>query len=244
MKKEIEGKKTNTAQGKEEEPRNTIERLQHFIYEYRNIISYVSIAVIILVLVGFWLKGYLAEKNQEDSEKAMVALTRIYPYYDAPDYRKALFGDSSRTIRGERVIGLLEILDKYSGTDQAYVAAFYAGNSYLALDQADNAIEYFEISLNSPSKTVIEGSYAGLGACYELKGNYEEAADYYEKAASLSIDETTKARYSYYAAVCFEKNNNKEKAINIYKDIMFKNRYNEFGNLAKGRLARLGTIIE
>jgi len=244
MKKEIEGKKVSAARISDEEPKNKIERLQKFVYENRNLISYISIGVIVLVVIGFWLRGYLSEKSQEDANKAMVALTRIYPYYDAPDYRKALFGDSSVTIRGERLIGLLEIIDEYSGTDQAYIAAFYAGNSYLALNKADEAIEYFEMSLNSPSKTVIEGSYAGLGACFELKKDYNEAANYYEKAANLSIDEKTKARYNYYAGLCYEKIGEVEKAVQIFKDIMFKNRYNEFGNLAKGGLARLGTVIE
>ena len=228
----------------EVETDNKIVKAQHFIYNNRNLISYVAIAIIAAVVGLYWLTNYMTQESKISSEKAMVALDRIYKYYDAPDYKKALFGDSSATVRGERVIGLLEIIDEYGGTDQAYVASFYAGNSYLALSKADEAMGYFEKASGSSSKLILQGAYSGMGACYELKNDLEQAASYYSKASDLAVDDLAKARLSYYAALCYEKSGDKEKAIELYTHISNKNRYNEFGNFSKAGLSRLGMKID
>ncbi|MFH1051315.1 MAG: tetratricopeptide repeat protein [bacterium] len=223
---------------------NTIERVQQFIYENSKAISYGLIGLIVIVALAFFLSSYLEKSSAEDKEKAMVALTRIMPLYDAPDYKKALFGDSSATVRGERVIGLLEIVDKYESTDQGKLAALYAGTSYLALNKAQEAVEFFEIATDSQSKVVLTGAYAGLGACYELLNDNDKAAEYYVKSAEIAIAESTKARYNYYAAKIYEKSGDKESAAKIYREIIAKDKFSEFSNYSRSGLVRLGMKID
>ncbi len=223
---------------------NTIERVQRFIFENSKAVSYGLIGLIVIVALVFFLSNYLEKSSAEDKEKAMVALTRIMPYYDAPDYKKALFGDSSTVIRGEQVIGLLEIVDKYESTDQGKLAALYAGTSYLALNKAQEAVEFFEIATDSPSKVVLTGAYAGLGASYELLKDNSKAAEYYIKSAELAISEPTKARYSYYAAKVYERSGDKESAAKIYKEIIAKDKFSEFSNYSRAGLVRLGMKID
>jgi tetratricopeptide (TPR) repeat protein len=228
----------------EPETDNTIIKMQHYIYKNSKMISIISIAVILLVAGIFIGKNIWDKTSDENAQKASVALDRIIPYYDAPDYKKALFGDSARTVRGEKIIGLLDIVDQFEGTKQGKIAALYAGNSYLALNKADEAIEFFEIATKSASKVVLAGAYAGLGASYELLGNYEDAVSNFVMASEYSLTDITIARYNYYAGLNYEKLGKKENAINLYNEIIAKNKFNEFGNLAKAGLVRLGMKID
>jgi tetratricopeptide (TPR) repeat protein len=226
------------------ETNNKILKIQQFIYNNSKMISYVSVAVIVIVALIFIVKNTMQKNTEEGTQKVMVALNRILPYYESQDYTKALFGDSSRVIRSEQVIGLVDIVDEYENYKQGMLAALYAGNAYLALNKHEDAAEYFEIASDSPSKIVIEGAYAGLAACMELQGDNRKAADYYLKASELAITETTKARYSYFAALNLEKSNKKNEAENIYREIINKNKYSEFANYSKSGLVRLGMEID
>lgn len=228
----------------EPETDNKILKAQHFIYKNNKMISIVSIVAIVIVVALFFGKSWLDKTSEEKAQKAAAALDRIMPYYDAPDYKKALFGDSARTVRGEKIIGLLDIIEEYDGTKQAEIAALYAGNSYLALSKADEAIEFFEIATDSPSKVVLSGAYAGLGSCYEILNNFEEAIINFDNASKYAVTDITIARYNYYSALNYEKLGKKTDAINKYQEIIGKNKFNEFGNLAKAGLVRLGMKID
>lgn len=226
------------------ETNNKVLKIQKYIYDNSRKISYIAIAVIVAVVLIFVINGTLTKNKSKKTQKAMVALSRIVPYYEAPDFKKALFGDSTKTIRGERVIGLLEIIDEYSGTDEAILAALYAGNSYLTLNKANEAIEYLEEALESKSNEVVQAAYAGLGACYEINGDLEEAANNYQKASDLAITDNAIGRYSYYTARVYEKLKKKEKAEKIYKKIINKSKFSEFANYSKAGLVRLGIKID
>ncbi|MFC2131143.1 tol-pal system YbgF family protein [Bacteroidota bacterium] len=223
---------------------NKVLKVQQFIFNNSKAISYSFLGIIVIVALIFVVKNTVQKNTDEGMQKAIVALDRILPYFDAPDYKKALFGDSSKTIRGDRVIGLLEIVEEFGSTKQGKVAALYAGNSYLAINKAEDAIEYFDIALDSPSKIVLEGAYAGLGACNEIVGEFDEAASYYIKSSEIAITESSKARYNYYAAKNYEKLGNKDAAEKIYKEIIAKNKYSEFSNFSKAGLVRLGMKID
>jgi len=226
------------------ETENRVLKIQQYIYNNSKKISYIAIGLIITVVLIFIINGTMQKSKSKKTQKAMVALSRIVPYYNAPDFKRALFGDSAKTVRGERVIGLLDIIDEYSGTDQAILAALYAGNSYLTLNKANEAIEYFEKALDSKSNEVLQASYAGLGACYEILGNLDDAAENYQKASDLAISDNAIGRYSYYTARVYEKLNKKEKAEKIYKKIINKSKFSEFANYAKAGLVRLGIKID
>lgn len=228
----------------EVETENKVLKIQQYIFNNSKKISYIAGALILAVVLVFIINGKMKTSKSENTQKAMVALSRIVPYYEAPDFKRALFGDSSATIRGERIIGLIEIVNTYSGTEQANLAALYAGNSFLTLDKANEAIEYFEDALNSQSNEVLQAAYAGLGACYEILANLDEAATYYQKAKDIAVSDNAVGRYSYYAARAYEKLNKKDKAEKIYKEIINKSKFSEFANYAKAGLVRLGIKID
>jgi tetratricopeptide (TPR) repeat protein len=242
--KEQRVSKTQSKELKDEQSENLVARAQQFIYDNSKAVSYSLIGLIVLVTLGFFLKNYLEKSGEENRQKAMVALTRILPYYEAPDYKRALFGDSTKTVRGEKIIGLLEIIEKYEDTDQGKLAALYAGSSYLALNKAKEAVEFFEIATDSPSKVVLTGAYAGLGASYELLKDLDNAVEYFVKASELAVTDASKFRYSYYAAKTYEKKGDKESAEKIYREIIAKDKFSEFANYSRAGLVRLGMKID
>jgi tetratricopeptide (TPR) repeat protein len=99
------------------------------------------------------------------------------------------------------------------------------------------------MSTKAESPIIKEGSYAGLGACAESEGKYQEAIENYEKAIALAKMPGSKNRYQYFQGLCYEKLGDKEKAGKLYKEIITENA-SEFVNYAKGGLTRIGMIIE
>lgn len=218
----------------------TEEKALNFFQRYGKFVIIGAVAVVVVV-AGWW---YLSTKSAENEKLASVALSRIFPYYQNGEYMQALTGDKVPPVRNEKVLGLKVIADEYSGTAAGKLAAFYSGEALLSLNKAQEARAYFEKASKSESDAIKVGANAGLGACSEAENNFNEAVSYYEKAAEMSEEPGTKARYNFYAAMCYEKLGNKEKAIQIYKDIMNAREMNEFIGLAKSSLVRLGTIIE
>ncbi len=212
-----------------------------FIQKYGKLIAIVAVAVVAIVAVAYYFT-YTSNKNKEE---AALALSRIRPYFDKEEYARALYGgDSVPTVRGEKVLGLVKIVEEYSSTPSGAIAALLAGDAYLALDKVSEARKYFAIASKAKSDEVAKGGYAGLAVCNEKNNNLSEAAENYEKASELAVDPTSKGRYMLFAGICYARMGEKDRAIE-HLTMVAKNRdYAEFANAAKIELARLGTIIE
>ncbi|MCX7879897.1 MAG: tetratricopeptide repeat protein [Ignavibacteria bacterium] len=217
--------------------------IQRFLEENQKIVLIAAGSLIAIVLVILVYRYFASKSELEAENKASVAISRILPYLENADYERALNGDKTKQIRGEEVIGLVQIVNLYKGVPPANVAALYAGNCYLQIDQPQKAIEYFKIALESKSNIVLEGACAGLGVAYETLGNYSEAEKYYEMASSYALPVVVKDRYMFFQGLCLEKLGKKEKAEKLYRTIIGNNQ-SEFVGLAKAGLVRLGIIIE
>lgn len=225
------------------EETNTIAKIEEFIENNRNLVIGVSLGIIVVVIGIFFLNNYWEKQAHEKSENASFALSNVQDIYLANDYQKALHGDSTKLVNGRPMLGLVEIVEKYDDTKPAKVAALYAADCYVNLGNYKEAAKYFEIATESEALVIKEGAYAGLGICSEYAGNYDKAIENYEKAFAYAKTKAAKDRFLYYQALCYEKLGEKDKATKILNDIIAENA-TEFVNLAKGALARIGTIIE
>ncbi len=211
-----------------------------FIQKYRNIIIIVSIAIVVIGALSYFFKV----QSDAKSNKASLALSRVLPFYATQDYDRALNGDPSVRVRGEKIMGLKAIVEEYGSTESGMLAALYAGNIMLDKGQVNEAKKYFETAGDSESELVVTGANAGIAACYEKENNFAEAAKLYEKTSKTATEGGIKERYLLYAGLCWEKANNKEAAIKFFREVIGLDEYSEFAGDAKSGLVRLGTIIE
>ena len=204
-------------------------------------IGYIVVGAVVFASALYFYNGMNTAKNEE----AMTALSRISSYYDSGDTKKALEGDPTRNIRGGQVIGLKAIVEEYGGTDAGRIAGLQAGSVLLEEGKFQEAVEYFELAVKSADPYVSAGGKAGLAACKEYEKQYEEAAVLYLEASG-DKNSSLYEKYIFFAAINYEKmslngesSGSKEKAIEIYKNIVLKNSGSEFINEAKMGLTRL-----
>jgi tetratricopeptide (TPR) repeat protein len=178
----------------------------------RNSNIILGIGSVLLLLVG----GYYIYKNyfQKPKEvKAADAVFKAEQYYRMDSLKLALNGDG-------RDLGLVKVIDKYSGTDAANVACFLAGVCYYKLEDNDNAIKYLK-KFSTDAKQIQQRAYKLLGDAYGDKGQSGEALDYYKKAAHyFETDKEGSAEALFAAAYLSQtvlKNNNQ--AIELYKEV-------------------------
>lgn len=222
------------------EENDLIDQTQNIIQKYGTTITIVS--VVIIVIVGAFI--YFSKREAKKVQEATIQLSRVQEIYENGQYEKALNGDPTLTVRGEQVLGLIDIANNYSSTEQGKLASLYAGNSYLSLNDYDNAKAFFEKATDSESKLTRRGANAGIAACLEHNKEYEEAASHYEKAANLSFENEIKYRYMLFAGINYENAGKKDDAVKLYKDIVLMSEKSQYADDAKIGLARLGTVIE
>lgn len=235
---ELNTEKENTTSNKEITKAGGI---NEFVQKNWKMIIVFSVAVI--VLVGLIL--LFRANNQKNEQNASKALSRIETYFLSGQYENALYApDSLPMIRGEKVIGLIKIVEEYSSTKAGERAALYAADAYYQISKFNEAKVYYEKSINSSINDIKIGGYAGTAACDEKDGKLQDAATNYLKAVELIQDDGLKLRYMYFAGICNEKSGKKEDAKEIYRKIINLNKFGEFNNMAKAGIVRLGDVVE
>ena len=223
------------------EDRTELKGINGFVQNNWKTIIILSVAVIVLVGLILLFKSN-SQKNEHNASKA---LARIETYFFGGQYEDALFApDSLPMVRGEKVIGLIKIVEEYGSTRAGERAALYAADAYYQLAKFNDAKIYYEKAINSKVDDIKIGGYAGVAACDEKNGKLQSAADNYLKAVRLIKDDGLKLRYMYFAGLCKEKSGKGDEAKAIYRDIINLNKFGEFNNMAKAGIVRLGDVIE
>ena len=137
--------------------------------------SVVGAIVIAIVAVLFY-----TSKVEENNLLASTELSRVINSYNSGLYQQAIDGKA-----GTKEIGLLKIVNEYSGSEQGEVARIYLANSYFYTEQFDKALEAFE-DYSGSDNLMVASAIAGQASCYEVKGEYKDAAKYFAKAANVS----------------------------------------------------------
>ena len=215
--------------------------INEFIQRNWKIIIILSATVIVIVGLVLLFRA----NSQKNEYNAAKALARIETYFLNGEYENALFApDSLPLVRGEKVIGLIKIVEEYGTTKAGERAALYTADAYYQIAKFNEAKIYYEKSINSGISEVKIGGYAGTAACLEKDGKLQEASDNYLKAVKLIQDDGLKLRYLYFAGLCVEKSGKKDEAKNIYRQIIDLNKFGEFNNMAKAGIVRLGDVID
>lgn len=117
---------------------------------------------------------------------------------------------------------LQRISDNYSGSSSAGVAVFYLANSYFFTNNYENAEVYYKKYINDygddPDLTC--SSYSGLGAVFENRNNFQEAANNYMEAAEKFPENFQTPKCLLDAARCLKETSNTQKAVEILNRII------------------------
>ena len=111
-----------------------IAKAKDFWAKYSKIILIAGTALILVVGGFFAYKNFIRIPKEE---KAAEAMFKAEDYYRRDSVNLALNGDGQYQ-------GFLKIMSKYSGTEAANLASFYAGSCYIKLDDNANAIKYLK----------------------------------------------------------------------------------------------------
>ncbi len=169
-------KKLSKKEIKEDKLVTSYVKVTQFYEEYQQKIFLVVGAIAVIVVAIILYQNKLADDNIAASDE----LARVSSIYTAGSYQEAIDGRP-----GTNINGLKYITEEYGSSEQGEIAKIYLANSYLFLGRIDEALEAY--GDYSGSNDIFRATaYAGQASCYESKGNYEKAADLFDKAASVS----------------------------------------------------------
>ena len=168
-------------------------------------------AVGILIALGIFLYQRLVKEPQRI--RAATEMWRAEQLFEQDSFQVALQG------RAGSVTGFLEIIDKYGSTPSGNLAHYYAGVSYLHLDQYPAAISLLDDF--DAEGTLLPAAKAGaLGDAHAQNGNMDAAEQYYREALDEAGDNGVLAPYYLKKlGMLHERNGDKASAKTLYERI-------------------------
>lgn len=211
------------------ENNDAVSKLDAFWKRNQKAITYVSLAIIIVV-GGWWAYKQYVVKPKE--EQAQAAIFKAEEYYRMDSLQLALNGSGADK-------GFLYVAKNFGSTRTGELANFYAGICYLRLKDFDNAIKYLK-DYNTDSKLVQAIAWGRLADAYSEKGDKSKAIDLYKKAGNyFPEDEVNSPEYLFRAAQLLEIENKNNEALDIYKELKEKFPKSEKGGQADKYINRL-----
>jgi tetratricopeptide (TPR) repeat protein len=185
-------------------------KAKDFWEKYSKLLMIASVAIIVAV-GGYYIYQNYFKKPKE--VKAADVLFKAEDYYRMDSVNLALNGDG-------QYLGFLKVIDKYSGTDAANLANFYAGSCYIKLNENEKAIKSLK-KFSGDSKPIQARAYKLIADAYADMGKNADALEYYKKAGHyFEKDEANSAEYLFFAAYLADKViKDPKEAIALYKEI-------------------------
>lgn len=183
-----------------------------YFENYKQQMIYGLGGVAVIALISFF---YISNKSTSN-EEANAALARVMALYDSGVFQEAIDGRP-----GTKIIGLKKIVEEYSGTENGETARIYLANCYFNLGKIEEANEQFD-AYSGNNELLQAAAYAGIAGYYEAKNNFEEAASYFKKAASVNDANVLNPQYLMFASINLiqvgEKNEAKEILTTLKRD--------------------------
>lgn len=196
-----------------------------------------ALAALIIVAISGWY-AYQEFYQAPREKKATEAMFRAEDYYRQDSAMLALNGDGQNQ-------GFLKIISRFSGTEAANLACFYAGSCYIKLNDNKKAVEYLK-KFSTGSSLLQARAYKLLGDAYGDDGLNTEALNFYKKAGHhFEKDEVNSPEYLFTAAYFADqvmKDTQEAKA--LYEEIRAKYPRSQQSYDAEKYLAKLGVYSD
>lgn len=202
-------KKFTRKEIKEDKLISLVYKSQSLFEEHKNKI-YIYGLVLVVVAAAVY---YFLTQKAEENVLAGIELSRVMKLYNQGAYLEAIEGR-----QGTDIIGLKQIVDKYSGTENGETAKIFLANSYSFLGNDDEALKYFE-DYSGSIDYFSAASLAGRAAYFASKGEYEKAAELYLKASKVSKINAENPQYMLNAGIYFLNTGDKKQAKALFTAI-------------------------
>jgi len=194
---------------KEDKLVSFVYKAQSFYEDYKNKIFTYGAVVVVAVAVAY----FYVNQQRADNENAGVELSRTMVLYDQGAYLQAIEGQ-----QGTNIIGLKKIVEEYGGTENGESAKIFLANSYSFLGNYEEALKYYE-DYSGSIDYFKAAAIAGRAGYHASKNEYEEAADLYLDAASVTEINAQNSEYLLSAGINLLKAGNKEDAKKLFETI-------------------------
>lgn len=198
-----------------------LEGAENWVEQNPKIVGGIVLAILLLV-GGYFGFQYYSNTQNEAAQKEMFQA--VY-YFEQDSLSLALNGDGNN-------LGFLDIIDEYGMTDAANLANFYCGVIYMKQGSYDAAILYLK-DFSANDLLVQARAYSLIGDAYMEKEEFEDAANYYNKAAGYKPNKYYTPAYLMKVALAYEKLNQQDKAIAAYDKII--NEYFESAEVSNAK---------
>lgn len=183
-------------------------KVQKWYETNKKAISYISTAVVVVVLLCVYLGVFWAPKRQQ---KAEVAIFKAEQYFAQDSLKLALNGDGVYD-------GLLDVASKYRCTKTGNRARYEIGICYLQMGEYDNAIKYLK-KFKGKDKLVSVQALGSIGDAYVELNDLDKAMTYYKKAIKLNPNMLLTPRYMYRAGLVCEMKGDWKSAGKFYDEL-------------------------
>lgn len=179
---------------------DTANKAEEWVADNQKYIFGVVGAIALGVLLYMAYGKFIQEPNEaEASNEAYKAQTYFTQAVDATGTAKdSLFNLALNG--GEGKLGLLDIIEDYSGTKAANLANYTAGMAYLNMNDYQNAVTYLD-KFSANDEILAANAKGGVADAFVQLNQLEDALTYYEKALALTTNEYTTPKFLYKASV-------------------------------------------
>ena len=195
----------------------------------------ITVSFAVIVVVG----GYLGYKNLIQLPKEQKANEELFAAennFRKDSFNLALNGTGSTP-------GFLKVISKYSGTNAANLAHYYAGASYLQMGEFQKAVDQLSDFSAKGAKQIEAKAEGLLGDAYaELKKNDDAIAHYKNAGTIFEEDQAISSEYLFRGAMLSEMTGKTDQAIELYQILKDKYPRTDKGFIVDKYLARLGIV--
>lgn len=155
---------------------------QDWFEKNKNLI-YGGITVVLILIAGLYWYFVMHKGPQEIAAKQ--ELYKAQQSFDQDSFSLALNGRPVVAGQQGDFLGLLKIIENYGGTTSGNLAYYYAGTSFMHLNQFDQAIKFLE-NYSGEDDATQAMAYGMIGDAKSEKGDIDGALSYYKKAANYA----------------------------------------------------------
>ena len=186
----------------------TLTRTEQFLENNARQVGIAVAAVVAVVLVLFAYNTYVVKPKAEEAAKEMA---KAIKWFETDSMDLALNGNGA-------YLGLLDIMDEYSGTPSGNSAHYYAGIAYYNQGDFENAIDQMD-QYRADDVATAAMANGVIGDAFVELGQMEDAVDFYNKAYKATNNDFTTPLFMWKAGLAYEALGENGKAVKLYERI-------------------------